>query len=293
MRQLIFALVLFASAAQAAERPRPRPEDQRCRADGTACIRLSSYTEDVCREIAATADSAGIDRGFFARLLWQESLFDAAAVSPVGAQGIAQFMPGTAALRGLDDPFNPSKAIDASASYLADLSSQFGNAGLAAAAYNAGEARTRDFVASDRILPAETRAYVQIVTGYSARSWRDAPPEDVDYALAPDIPFTEACEAQAANRSFKSFAPPPPQWGVIVAAGRRRPTVEMFADRVRRENSGIIGNRTIDIVEDRLPAFGKQARLTAQIAANDAEEARQLCRALQRNNAYCQVSGPK
>ncbi|WP_375262542.1 lytic transglycosylase domain-containing protein [Palleronia sp.] len=292
MRRLICLLLCFASFAQAAERPRPRPEDQRCRADGSACIRLANYTDDVCRQIARAASTAEVDTGFFARLLWQESLFDAAAVSSAGAQGIAQFMPATAALRGLDDPFNPAQAIYASAAYLADLASQFGNLGLAAAAYNAGEARTQDFIDRDRILPAETRAYVQIITGHSPRAWRDAPPEDVDYALAPDTPFEEACRAQAASRTFKSFSPPPPLWGVIVAAGRRRPTVERFADKVRRENGDIIGSRTIQIVEDTLPAFGRSTRLTAKIAVDDAEEARQLCRALRRNSAYCQVSSP-
>lgn len=292
MRRLICLFLCLASVAQAAERPRPRPEDQRCRADGSACIQLASYTTDICNEIARAAETARIDKGFFARLLWQESLFDAAAVSPAGAQGIAQFMPGTAALRGLADPFNPAEAIHASADYLADLTKEFGNTGLAAAAYNAGEARTRDFIGQDRILPAETRAYVQIITGHSPRAWRDAPPEGVDYALAPDTPFEEACQAQAASRTFKSFTPPPLEWGVVVAAGRLRATVEKFISRVRRDNRDVIGDRRIEIVEDTMPGFGRRAILTAKIAVEDADEARSLCRDLQRNNAFCRVSSP-
>ena len=55
--------------------------------------------------------------------------------------GIAQFMPGTAKLRGLEDPFHAITAIPASAAYLAKLRDEFGNLGLAAAAYNAGENR--------------------------------------------------------------------------------------------------------------------------------------------------------
>ena len=292
MRRLICLVVCLASVTQAAERPRARPEDQRCRADGSACIQLASYTIDVCHQIAHAAKSTRIDQGFFARLLWQESLFDAAAVSSAGAQGIAQFMPQTAALRGLADPFNPAEAIYASAAYLSELAAEFGNLGLAAAAYNAGEARTRDFIERDRILPAETRAYVQIITGHSPRAWRDTPPDDVDYALAPDTPFEDACQAQAANRTFKSFAPPPLRWGVIVAAARQRTTVERFADKVRRENQGVIGDRPIQIVEDTMPGFGNRARLTAKIAVEDADEARSLCRALQRNDAFCRVSSP-
>src|SRR5690606_41926809 len=63
---------------------------------------------------------------------------DLNAVSYKGAQGIAQFMPGTAEERGLADPFEPKSAIGHSASLLTDLRREFGNFGLAAAAYNAG-----------------------------------------------------------------------------------------------------------------------------------------------------------
>ncbi|SPJ22449.1 lytic transglycosylase domain-containing protein [Palleronia abyssalis] len=295
MRALLLLFLVLSQAAVATERPRARPPQERCAADGSACIRLDSYTDDVCREIEGAADSADIDPGWFARLLWQESLFDAAAVSPAGAQGIAQFMPGTADLRGLKDPFNPVDAIRASADYLADLTRMYGNEGLAAAAYNAGEARAADFVADDRPLPGETRAYVQIITGHPARSWRDSPPEDVDYALAPDTQFGEACRAQAATRTFKSFAPavpPPPEWGVIVAAGRRRATVENFVDKVRRENGGVIGTRRIEIVEKTLPGFASRARLSALIVTADGAEARALCRQLQARSAFCRVTGP-
>ena len=62
-------------------------------------------------------------------------------VTQPGAQGIAQFMPGTARRRGLDDPFDAKKALAASAAYLAELRTSFGNLGLAAAAYNAGEGK--------------------------------------------------------------------------------------------------------------------------------------------------------
>ena len=54
-------------------------------------------------------------RDFFARLIWKESRFDPNAVSPAGAEGIAQFMPGTAAMRGLKNSFDIEQAIPASA----------------------------------------------------------------------------------------------------------------------------------------------------------------------------------
>ena len=67
-----------------------------------------------------------------------ESNFNPNAVSPAGAQGIAQFMPATAAAYGLRDPFDPVAAIDAQARLMGELLGQFGSVELALAAYNAG-----------------------------------------------------------------------------------------------------------------------------------------------------------
>ena len=154
-----------------------------CTPDRAHCVAESTYIPDVCRLIEAAARESGLDRDFFARLLWKESLFDAAAVSPAGAQGIAQFMPETAKLRGLGDAFNPAEALVASARYLSELSRDLGNIGLAAVAYNGGEARAARFIAAEAGLPLETRAYVRAITGHSAETWRDAPPASVDLAL--------------------------------------------------------------------------------------------------------------
>jgi soluble lytic murein transglycosylase-like protein len=96
---------------------------------------------DVCRVLEQSAAENALPVEFFARVIWQESRFDARAVSPKGAQGIAQFMPRTASWHGLSNPFDPLEALRHSAAYLRELLSQFGNLGLAAAAYNAGPAR--------------------------------------------------------------------------------------------------------------------------------------------------------
>ncbi len=84
------------------------------------------------------AQKDGLPVGFFTRLIWKESGFDPGAISPAGAQGVAQFMPRTASSRGLLNPFKPVEALRESASYLHELLQSFGNVGLAAAAYNAG-----------------------------------------------------------------------------------------------------------------------------------------------------------
>ncbi len=80
-----------------------------------------SLDEAVCRLIEASAKERRLPVELFARLIWRESGFRNSAVSPRGARGLAQFMPGTASERGLADPFDPEQAIPHAASYLADL----------------------------------------------------------------------------------------------------------------------------------------------------------------------------
>src|SRR6476660_1198792 len=116
---------------------------------------------DVCRTLEDAAAENALPVEFFARVIWQESRFNARAVSPKGAAGIAQFMPQTASWHGLADPFDPIEALRHSASYLRELHDQFGNLGLAAAAYNAGPGRVGAWLTSHRPLPDETRNYVK------------------------------------------------------------------------------------------------------------------------------------
>ena len=131
---------------------------------------------DICSTLAQAAAENGLPEEFFTRLIWQESRFNPSAVSPAGAQGIAQFMPGTAAMRGLTNAFEPLQALRESASYLRELRTTFrGNLGLAAAAYNAGPGQVEAWRAGRSVLPGETQAYVRIVTGYSAEAWTAQP----------------------------------------------------------------------------------------------------------------------
>jgi hypothetical protein len=130
----------------------------------------------ICVLVEEAAQAHGLPLDFFARLIWQESRFDPGLVGPATrngqhAQGIAQFMPDTAKERGAFDPFDPSAALRKSAELLRDLRAQFGNVGLAAAAYNAGPKRVRDWLAGRSNLPVQTRTYVSAITGRSADDW--------------------------------------------------------------------------------------------------------------------------
>jgi hypothetical protein len=99
-----------------------------------------------------------VSAALLAAQLMAESNFNPFASSSAGAQGIAQFIPSTAAAYGLRDPFDPVEAIDAQAHLMSDLIRQLGSPQLALAAYNAGPAP----VEACRCVPAipETTAYV-------------------------------------------------------------------------------------------------------------------------------------
>ncbi len=137
------ALALAALVVWLTERP----------AGGDAGPATDNALATLCGIVESSAKAEGLPVGFFTRLIWRESAFRPTAVSPAGAQGVAQFMPRTASERGLADPFDPAAAIPESAKLLAELELRFGNLGLAAAAYNAGPTAVDNWLAGKDALP--------------------------------------------------------------------------------------------------------------------------------------------
>lgn len=200
-------------------------------------------------------------------------------------------MPGTAALVGLDDPWNPAMAIEASAQYLRRLRDGFGNIGLAAIAYNGGESRAANFIAGRGGLPFETRAYVQIITGHDAMAWRDAPPEGIDLRLAGDTPFREACTTLAAGRGIKAFSPPPSRimpWGVIVASHPHQAMARSYAQQLERKLGPLLGGQAVVVHRKRLTGAGRPV-YTAQVGYESRQGADAFCTRLKRAGGRCIV----
>jgi hypothetical protein len=254
--------------------------------------KLGKRSESVCPLLDEIALRAGIPPLFFARLIWQESRFRANAVSPKGAQGIAQFMPGTARLRGLADPFEPKSALVASAAFLADLHAEFGNLGLAAAAYNAGPQRVRNWLSNDLVmLPAETRQYVAIITGRLPRDWREGR-DDSEPARKPVTPDESACARLVA--ALERGAPdietaPAAPWGVQVAGHfSKARTVAQFR-RVQSRFSSIIGDRKPILRRERNLSMGRRPTYQARLGAQTRQEARKLCDRLRSAGGVCIV----
>src|SRR5439155_14476374 len=137
----------------------------------SAADTAASLRQAICHVVDGAAEANRLPAAFLTRILWQESRFRTDVVSPAGAEGVAQFMPQTAAERGLANPYDPGSAIPNAAQLLAELGARFGNLGLAAAPYNAGPARVAKFLSAQSDLPIETRLYVLAVTGRPVEDW--------------------------------------------------------------------------------------------------------------------------
>jgi hypothetical protein len=256
------------------------------------CIRLQAYTHDVCGVIARDAEAAHLPIAYFARLIWQESHFDANAISRAGAEGIAQFMPGTGRLQGLGNPYNPAEALWRSASYLDALRRRFGNLGLAAIAYNGGENRAARFIAGTGYLAAETLDYVESITGIPAMDWLVGEAPAGDYALQPDKPFQQACIELAEANRLTAFTPPDAivqPWGIQLAEFFSRADARRAFDRLRRQYAGVLGDEELMLVARRNPNFGGALRYRVEIGRPSRADAATLCSSYRKAGGVCLV----
>lgn len=282
---LACTLPLDGSVAQT-EKPKPASSKKSKTEERAAFIR------DICLRIEAAAKERNLPPAFFARLIWQESRFNPRAVSPKGASGIAQFMPGTAKDRGLEDPFDPRSALPASAHYLSDLRDEFGNVGLAAAAYNAGPNRVARWRAGKSRLPAETQNFVAIITGYSATDWNAAKLPKADFSLDKKRSFQEACRALPVRR-FKPqtrYASAPWQpWGVHLTAAWSPTKAMSFYAQIQRRHPKVLGNLQPMLLRQVNPGMGARPRFEVRIGKPNRGEANKFCQRLRRAGGLCLV----
>ena len=176
-------IAIYAGNGQMIEAPRPggkvqlvpvtTPPDyiRRVLPDAATTSMVSAVTPTSARTVPPgtpyadlfqqAASAHGLDPALLAAVARQESGFDPQAVSPAGAQGLMQLMPGTAKGLGVTDPFDPAQAIGGAAQLLDDLMGRFGSTELALAAYNAGPGAVLRY---DGIPPyPETQAYVKSI----------------------------------------------------------------------------------------------------------------------------------
>jgi hypothetical protein len=257
--------------------------------------------EAMCLMIESAARANGLPLEFFARVIWQESRFQSDAVGPVTrggqrAQGIAQFMPGTASERRLLNPFDPVQALPKSAEFLHELREQFGNLGLAAAAYNAGPRRVQEWLAGSGPMPQETRSYVAAITGTTVDDWAAAGKN----GKMPDrAPHANCRELMALlKRAPNSFVTELEQhvklaaaklWGVQLAAGfDRNKALAMYA-RAMKRLSAVIGDQDPSLLSSVMRSLGTRTFYQVRIGADTRPAADDLCNRIRRAGGACFV----
>lgn len=281
-----------------------------CAAMALGCVALSaparaqgeSETIDqaLCRMIEGAAARHRIPVDFFTRLIWQESSFRPGVSSRVGAQGVAQFMPGTASERGLADPFDPEQAIPKSAELLSELRSRFGNLGLAAAAYNGGPARVEAWLAGRGGLPGETRGYVSIITGRAADDWAS----DARGVATAEGPPTRCLVLVAAfrrgtdRRVMEAYVGPTlgpieesplSPWGVQVAGNFSKAVALASYARARERHASLLSDVAPMVIGTRIRSRGTHAFYRVRIPAATREAASDICGKLRRQGGACVV----
>jgi hypothetical protein len=263
--------------------------------------RESDTREAICLLIESAAKSNDLPLEFFARVIWQESRFQSDAVGPVTrsgqrAQGIAQFMPGTANERRLLDPFDPVQALPKSAEFLNELRNQFGNLGLAAAAYNAGPRRVQEWLAGTGPMPHETRNYVAAITGSTVDAWAAAGKGGKMPAGAPATTCREL--VALLKRAPNAFITELEQhvriaaaklWGVQLAAGfDRNKALAMYA-RAIKQLSAVIGDQDPSILSSVDRSRGNHTFYQVRIGADTRGAADDLCNRIRRAGGACFV----
>jgi hypothetical protein len=303
-RQIALCIAALALLTPAVAEDAPRfviPSVEELAAGSRPAEAVSDTREAMCLMIESAARSQDLPLEFFARVIWQESRFQSDAVGPPTrsgqrAQGIAQFMPGTASERRLLDPFDPVQALPKSAEFLAELRGQFGNLGLAAAAYNAGPRRVQEWLAGSGYMPQETRNYVFAITGTSVDDWAAAGKggkaavqarttscrELMALLTRAPNPFVTQLEQHVTLSAAKL-------WGVQLAAGFSRDKALAMYSRAIKRLSAVIGDQDPSLLVSRLRSRGTQMFYQVRIGADTRPAADDLCNRIRRAGGACFV----
>ncbi|MEA3066719.1 MAG: hypothetical protein QOK41_126 [Sphingomonadales bacterium] len=262
---------------------------------------METLDQAVCRTIERSAQAAHLPVDFVTRVIWRESSFRPGVVSRAGAEGIAQFMPTTAQARGLADPFDPEQAIPKAARLLADLRQRFGNLGIAAAAYNAGEGRVVQWLRGQGGLPAETRRYVRSVTGRNPDEWigsgssnaaataTGAEPAEPQPCLIVTAELRRGGGGGAGGGSdggvvaAELWAP----WGVQLSGNFSKSLALAAFDRARSRYAGVIGDTRPMIIGRLLRSRGTRPFYQVRLPAASRTVAEQLCGRIQSIGGAC------
>jgi hypothetical protein len=209
-------------------------------------------------------------------------------------------MPGTASERRLLDPFDPVQALPKSAEFLNELRNQFGNLGLAAAAYNAGPRRVQEWLAGSGNMPQETRNYVIAITGTSVDDWATASKSGNSNARMSERAPSSNCRALMAllRRAPNPFVTQLEQhvtlaaarlWGVQLAAGFSRDKALAMYARAMKRLSAVIGDQDPSLLSSVMRSRGSRLFYQVRIGADTRPAADDLCNRIRRAGGACFV----
>ena len=252
----------------------------------------------VCHSIGSAASDYDLPLVFLMRLIWQESRFNLSAVSPAGAQGVAQFMPKTAIESGLANPFDAVEAIPKSAELLRNLKNQFGNLGLAAAAYNAGRKRVQDWLAGRGSLPKETQNYIRIVTGHTASEWASERGQ-LNLALPEPVPCAQMAKSLATQQvailrdpgqrdeAESHTALPTASWGVQLVGSASQAAALASFQQLQSIYKSLLGARQPLVLRSKVgtSAFWYRVR----VVFDSRRDAEKMCSSLRAIGGSCLV----
>ena len=289
----VLLVVLLAATGLTAQEAAEAPEPDSTANKGEASRQTQ---QSVCLLLESAARANGLPVEFFVRLIWRESRFRPTAVGPSTrsgkhALGIAQFMPATAAERNLLDPLNPIEALPKAAEFLKDLRGQFGNLGLAAAAYNAGPGRVRAWMAGAASIPAQTRAYVEAVTGNSVDGWAAGRDLEVkaesgvscDTLMVklkqPPTIFLAALQQHVVTGAIQP-------WGAILGADSSRPKILDRYAALQQRFAAVLAGRDPILLERGL---GSLPRYQVRVGAESRAAANDICKKIHLAGGDCVV----
>lgn len=193
-----------ATAAQAVSAVQPLPAaTANAPATGTMPA-LAPAQVNIDQLVREASSRYRLDPDFVASVIKAESNFKVHAVSPKGAQGLMQLMPGTAAQLGVTDPFDPKANVEAGTAHLSTLLDQYHDDPIKAlAAYNAGAHRVQQY---HGVPPyRETRAYVaKIVRDFNAKKRAQMKAAAAQSKTAANSASTKARSARSAKKPAKS-----------------------------------------------------------------------------------------
>jgi hypothetical protein len=220
--------------------------------------------DDICRALEQDAAENELPVEFFARVIWQESHFNARK----GAQGIAQFI----------------EALKNSARYLRDLKARFGNIGLAAAAYHAGPGRVAAWLSSHQPLPDETRTYVAIITGWTADEWASAnPPKTSETTIPQGVPCTRLANLILAPKEHV------PRWGMQITADWSERKAWATYRMIQKQYAALIGDLKPIVIRSRGIGLSFAMRYNIRIVDDDRAYLEKLCQKLIAAGGACVV----